>query len=243
MRACRVSSTVIFAAALSACTAPAPAAEDPDFESAEYRAEREAMRREVAPIRAALIRDLYHRWDELAAARAGIPPKDHAWWRENIEWLRPRLGACGAPEAIDAHATASHGRFRYPCENGALELEIWIDYGLVDRVRFGGRGIEAPEPVRAAAEEVVAAMPLGDVELDRWPAGDDFISDFAVGLGRCEIRGTDITGVRGGLFYLECEGGDAHFKVGLDHRDGLPRVLRLWPPQDERHRYRGRFGV
>jgi len=234
---------VVFAAALSACTASAPAVEDTNSESAEYRAEREAMRREAAPIRASLILDLYHSWDELAAAQTGIAPRDHRWWRENIEWLRPRLGTCGAPEAIDAHSGNSHGRFRYLCENGALELELWIDYGLVGRVLFGGRGIEAPDPVRAAAEEVVAAMPLGDVALDRWPAGDDFTNDFAVGLGRCEIRGTDITSARGGLFYLECEGGAAHFKVRLDRRDDLPRVLRLWPPLDERHVYRGRFGV
>lgn len=241
MRALGFTATALLTVALAACAEPTP--EERNFESESYRAEREALRRETAVLRADAIRDLYHAWDDLEAARAGIAPRDHAWWRETIAWLRPQMGTCGAPEAIDPHSEGSHGRFRYACESGALELELWIDYGLIGSVRFGGRGIEAAPPVRAAAEEVVAAMPLGEPELDRWPAGDEFIGDFAVGLGRCAIQGTDIVGLRAGLFYLECEGGPAHFKVALDPRDGEPRELRLWRPQDERHRYRGPNGV
>ncbi len=235
MRASRVFSTLVLALVLPSCT---ETAEERNFESAEYKAEREAMRREVAPIRASMIGDLYHEWDDVRASEAGIIPRDHADWSEDMDWLRRHLGACEAPEAVSARGRDSHGRFRYPCENGALEVELWIDYGLIGRAYYGARGLEAPEPVRAAAEEVVAAFPLGDAELDRWPAGDQFTGDFARGLGRCAIRDTDIVSIRGGLFYLHCEGGPAHFKIGLG-RDGEPSVLRLCPPLDEKYRYLG----
>ncbi|MEZ4451502.1 MAG: hypothetical protein R3B09_18675 [Nannocystaceae bacterium] len=238
MRLRLLASTLLLAIALPACGSPGPAAADAEW-AERFGAAREAMRRETAEERAPAILDLYHRWDDLRAARTGLAPRDHGWWRESFEWLQPRLGTCRAPERVNARGDDSHGRFRYACENGAFELEMWIDLGIVDRVLLGARGIDAPEAVRAAAEEVVAAMPLGDPELDRWPAGDDFLSDFAVGLGRCEIAGTDLVSLRGGLFYLECEGGPAHFKVELDPRDGEPRILRLWGPPPEELRFLG----
>src|SRR5690606_17140623 len=105
-----------------------------------------------------------------------------------------------------------HGRFRAACERGALEVEVWIGYGLVDRGRVGGRGIEAAPPVMAAADRLVAEMPLDDRAIARWRVGDDFTGGFAQGLGRCRIAGTDIVGHHSGLFDLECEGGPAQLK-------------------------------
>ncbi|MEZ4451501.1 MAG: hypothetical protein R3B09_18670 [Nannocystaceae bacterium] len=204
----------------------------------------EQERRALAERRAGDVLALYQSWDEALAAEvfSGDAVR-RAHWDETIAWLRPRLGACGEPELVDARCKGSEGRFRYLCEGGALEFEPWIRDGQVHGAKLAGRGIDAPDNVQRAAEAVVAAMPFDAADHARWPAGDDFVGDYARGLGRCRIAAPDIVGKQGALYYLECEGGQAHLKINVDPGDGAPSVLKLTRPASDRFRFGGPRGA
>jgi hypothetical protein len=203
----------------------------------------EQEREALTARRVAEVLELYHAWDRpLAVEVFGESRFIDEIWEGHLGWLHDQLGRCGPAAEVEARGRRSDGRFRSACERGALEIELWLRDGVARSARVGGRGIAAAPHVRAAADAVVAAMPLDDAALDRLPAGEDFINDFARGLGRCAVAGDDIVGQHGALFFLECDGGPAYMKIDVDPA-GEPRRLWLLPAPDERFRFVGPHGV
>jgi len=170
--------------------------------------------------RALDVLDLYRSWDHARAARVfhDQPDDGRSWQYATLTWLATQLHTCGPPEPIPARFTGSNGRFRYTCTDGALEIELWIEGGRIKKSFIGGRGIHPPAPVRAAAQEVVSAMPLTEPERVRLGLRPVFTTEAMLALGRCQLADLDIGGRTLGVWGIECEGGEGRLKVKVDNR-------------------------
>ncbi|MFY0537790.1 hypothetical protein [Nannocystis pusilla] len=100
-------------------------------------------------------------------AAAGLFERPSAGLEEWVQWLRARVGECGAGEPMMVKDDSV--RYRYTCEHGQLEAQFSLspETGKIPGLMMAARGIELAEPVREAAETVMRLYDQWDPALFR----------------------------------------------------------------------------
>lgn len=160
---------------------------------------------------------------------------DVAGVQRHLDWLRGKLGQCGAPEFMWSHGKRT-ARFSYPCELGALEVSFTLDVdGKLVKSRSSAAGV-APEPeLVAAAEAVLASLPWHWDDNDR-PFRHNLNLYDATVLGKCTMLRPWTVARHAAMFHVRCEkGDDAVLRVTLNDNGTLESVTL----GDEANLYKG----
>jgi hypothetical protein len=175
---------------------------------------------------------IYNDWDDarLLALFAPEARVSATGFRRRFDWIRDKLGECGAPAFMWSHGRRT-ARFSYPCERGALEASFTLDAaGKVKTLLSGAAGVETPPDLLAAAETVLASLP--------WKPGTErpFVNNLyrydATKLGSCTMLRPWVVAQYGGLFHVRCEKGDAAILRLALHKNGTIAEARLIPSND-----------
>ena len=180
---------------------------------------------------------LFNEFDPDAAA--GLFERPSAGLEEWVQWLRARVGECGAGEPMMVKDDAV--RYRYTCEHGQLEAQFSLspETGKIPGLMMAARGIELAEPVREAAETVMRLYDQWDPALFHRSFGETFeeekirrfLLDVRSKHGDCSLGEPELVSVRGTLIHLNCERSVRLMKVELMQEDDRIQILWIRAPR------------
>lgn len=180
---------------------------------------------------------LFNQFDLDAAA--GLFERPSAGLEEWVQWLRARVGECGAGEPMMVRDDAV--RYRYTCEHGQLEAQFSLspETGKIPGLMMAARGIELAEPVREAAEAVMRLYDQWDPALFRRSFSEKFeeekirrfLLDVRSKHGDCSLGEPDLVSVRGTFIHLNCERSVRLMKLELMQEDDRIKILSIRDPR------------
>jgi hypothetical protein len=144
--------------------------------------------------------------------------------QRHLDWLRDKLGQCGAPVFMWSQGKRT-ARFSYPCELGALEVSFMLDeFGKIAKIRSSAAGVPPEPELVAAAEAVLASLPWQWDDNDR-PFRHNLNLYDATSLGKCTMLRPWTVTSRAAMFHVRCEkGDDAVLRVVLNDNGTLESV-------------------
>lgn len=186
---------------------------------------------------AAQVIALFNEFDLDAAA--GLFEKPSIGHEEWVQWLRARVGECGAGEPMLVKDEAV--RYRYECEHGQLEAQFSLspETGKIPGLLMAARGVELAEPVREAAETVMRLYDQWDPALFRRSFSEKFeeekirrfLLDVRSKHGDCSLGEPDLVSVRGAFIHLQCERSVRLMKIELMQEDDRIKILSIRDPR------------
>lgn len=174
-------------------------------------------------------------------AAAGLYEKPSVGLEEWVQWLRARVGECGAGEPMMVKDEAV--RYRHECEHGQLEVQFSLspETGKIAGIMMAARGVALAEPVRAAAEAVMRLYDQWDPALFRRSFSEKFeeekirrfLLDVRSKHGDCSLGEPDLVSVRGTLIHLNCERSVRLMKLELMQEDDRIKSLSIRDPRPQ----------
>lgn len=185
--------------------------------------------------------DLLQRWDAGVAESLFGEDMDLERVRNQLAWMRERVGECGPPAPM-ASGTATSARFSFVCERGVVEALLGVadpEAETVSHMRTGVRDTAPPPRVHDAGSRYTALIEAWDPETFEHSFAQSFRDKLGDGmpefterlrdkLGACEIGPVDLASATGAVFVLDCEHGRRTIALELNDEDRI-RALRVTP--------------